>query len=186
MDFFEDKTEIKIYSLEYGLTLKTMAQDRDKPHVFNSAAIIEEINTRFISKKTSRDKKKKTETNISKEEYEDNEEDFNIPDTNMIEVNPIIQSENLHVISNKQINKGKDIPKDILKEVKLENPKDTQHPSHTKQNNIKQQQQTKKKGDTTPTKINVQQSQIENKKKAKHQQPPQKITKHSSNSNSSN
>ena len=56
-DFLEDKSEITVYSVEYGLTLKTLAQERDRLHINYSVFDQGIINEKFINKKTIRDKR---------------------------------------------------------------------------------------------------------------------------------
>lgn len=56
-DFLEDKTDITIYSVEYGLNLTNLPSERDKMHI-NYGVLNQDINVKFTQKKLLRDKKR--------------------------------------------------------------------------------------------------------------------------------
>lgn len=75
-DFLEDKSEITIYSIEFGLTLRTLAAEKDRLHVNYSIFDQNSINGKFIAKKTMRDNKNKKRIHTTKTtEVADNEDD---------------------------------------------------------------------------------------------------------------
>jgi len=91
----EDKSEITVYSVEFGLTLKNLSGERDRIHIQYSV-FDQDINMKFINKKTVKDKFKKNHlkteknTEITNEQVEDDQytnalamETTNIHDLNL-------------------------------------------------------------------------------------------------------
>jgi hypothetical protein len=144
-DFLEDKSEITVYSVEYGLNLKTLANERDRLHVNYSVFDQNVINEKFISKKTMRDKKnmKKSNTNRTTEingddefenppigtlETHDNNQSPQIPKNREIKIKDQKQQKNTEQRENKEITNQN------LKQIHSQNPHNTQNT----QNNNKQ------------------------------------------------
>jgi hypothetical protein len=70
----QDKSEITVYSVEYGLTLKNLAAERDKLHI-NYSVFDQDINSKFINKKRIKDKRKKLGTSLTNEKADNLEDD---------------------------------------------------------------------------------------------------------------
>jgi len=130
IDFLEDKSEITIYSVEYGLTLTSLAGERDRIHI-NYGVFSQDINQAFINKKRNRDKRR-----ISSHASNPNDTVVDMDDDDQ----PVIQS------SMDTVNEDLEIPKNLQhKETAKEN-------SNIKENGHKDQNNKETKPKNEPQK----------------------------------
>lgn len=144
----EDKAEITVYSVEYGLTLKNLSAERDRPHI-NYSVFDQDVNSKFIAKKTIRDnqnKKKRIGGANSRKTTEVADEDtVTIPPTSSLE-QPI---EEMNLESNKNRERELLPPKEVHKgREKYESSKERERGD---KHEAKEQKSQKRKGDETPT-----------------------------------
>ncbi len=101
----EDKSEITVYSVEYGLNLKTLPTERDRLHINYSVFDQNIINEKFIAKKTMRDKKNLKKSNTTRTTEVNGDDDFENPPMGTLETqenNESLQNQKTKEIKSKE------------------------------------------------------------------------------------